>query len=124
MTPTPRNVPVANLLLDAENPRLPGGYHTQRDTIHAVLRAEGAKTLALAGDVAEHGISPTERLAVIASETERGRFVVLEGNRRVTALRLLAEPSLATGFLASGSQAPSALGECVRRTPHPRDRVR
>jgi hypothetical protein len=64
-----------------------------------MLRSEGPKTLALAGDIVKIGTSPTERLAVMVSPTERGRYLVLEGNRRLTALRILAEPSLADGQL-------------------------
>lgn len=90
-----REIPATNLMLDAENPRLAEGEKGQPNTILAVLRASGPKTLALAKDIAERGLSPAERLIVMPHPTTSGRYTVLEGNRRVTALKILAEPSLA-----------------------------
>jgi hypothetical protein len=90
---------VTNLLLDTENPRLTEGQRSQAETIHAILRAEGPKTLALAQTIANEGLSPMERLIVIAAPSDPGFFVVLEGNRRVTALKMLAEPAVAEAVL-------------------------
>lgn len=90
-----REIPATSLMLDDENPRIAEGEKGQPNTILAVLRASGPKTLALAKDISERGLSPAERLIVMPHPTTAGRFVVLEGNRRVTALKILAEPSLA-----------------------------
>jgi len=92
--PESQNVQVSSLLLDLENPRLAAGPSNQRDALHALLRAEGKKTLELARDISERGLSPSERLMVIASGEDAKRFIVVEGNRRLAALRLLAEPKL------------------------------
>src|SRR3990172_2786224 len=94
-----RDIPITSLLLDHENPRLAEGQITQLDTLHAVLRAEGPKTLVLAECIAEEGLSPIDRLLVMPDAAESERFVVLEGNRRVTALKMLAEPTLAEPVL-------------------------
>jgi hypothetical protein len=99
--PESRDIPLTNLLLDHENPRLAEGQSTQLDTLQAMLRAEGPKTLALAGTIAKEGLSPLERLLVIASEADQQSFIVLEGNRRLTALKILAEPGLAEGVLTN-----------------------
>ncbi len=56
-----------------------------------MLRAEGKKTIELAKDISERGPNPSERLMVIAAPDDPGRYIVLEGNRRLAALRLLAE---------------------------------
>lgn len=69
-----------------------------------MLRAEGPKTLALAESVAQEGVSPMERLLVIPAEQDAGRFIVLEGNRRLTALKILAEPTLADTVLNPSQQ--------------------
>src|SRR5207253_2671095 len=50
-------------------------------------------------------LSPMERLLVMPSAEDRTRFVVLEGNRRVTALKILAEPTLAEAVLTPVEQA-------------------
>ena len=90
--PAPRTLQTGSLLFDLENPRLATGPATQRDALHALLRAEGKKTLELARDISERGLNPSERLMVIADATDGNGFIVLEGNRRLAALRLLTEP--------------------------------
>ena len=90
---------VTNLLLDSDNPRMPSGKQSQPETILALLHAEGTKTLALAQSIAIEGLSPIDRLIVMPAPTDSSRFIVLEGNRRVTALKILAEPALAEGIL-------------------------
>lgn len=90
--PESHTLPIGSLLLDLENPRLAQGPESQRDALHALLRAEGKKTLELAKDISERGPNPSERLMVVAAPDDSSRYVVLEGNRRLAALRLLAEP--------------------------------
>lgn len=99
-----QEITVRNLLLDVENPRLAEGQQSQLETLHAMLRAEGPKTIALAESIAREGLSPMERFLVIPSEQEADRFVVLEGNRRLVALRVLAEASLADAPLTAAQQ--------------------
>lgn len=70
-----REIPITSLLLDHENPRLAEGQTTQLDTLHAVLRAEGPKTLALAECIAEEGLSPIDRFLVMPDATDSERFV-------------------------------------------------
>ena len=96
-----REIAVSNLLLDVHNPRLAQGQQSHLDTLHAMLRAEGSKTLALAESIAHEGLSPIERLIVTPSPDQPKRFIVLEGNRRLTALRILSEPALAAPVLTS-----------------------
>jgi hypothetical protein len=92
---TPLPIKVADLKLDLENPRLGQGLKSQPDAIHAMLRAEGKKTLQLAEDILQNGLNVAERPMVIRAHDDPNRYVVLEGNRRLTALRILAEPSSA-----------------------------
>jgi hypothetical protein len=99
--PEQREVSITNLLLDLENPRLAEGQQTQPHTIQAMLRAEGPKTLTLAKSIAGEGLSPIERLLVMPSADNAKRLIVLEGNRRVTALKILAEPTLAEPALTA-----------------------
>lgn len=99
-----QEIGVNDLLLDLENPRLTEGQQNQPDTLHAMLRAETAKTLILAQSIAKEGLSPTERLIVMPSPQQIGQFIVLEGNRRLTALKVLANPALADPVLTPGQQ--------------------
>lgn len=86
------------LYLDSENPRH-DIIGSQPEIIDWMLSDEssgiGKKILALAKDIAEHGVNPAERAIVVRHETEKNAYVVLEGNRRVTALKLLKNPALA-----------------------------
>lgn len=83
---------VASLLLDPNNPRLPGvtPNPTQRDLIAELV--EHDDVYELARDVAEHGYMPVESLVALE---ENGLTFVLEGNRRLAALKLLLSPDLA-----------------------------
>lgn len=85
---------MASLLLDETNPRFPlEGVESQREAINALLGDAPTKIVRLAEDiVAEGGLNPTE-LSVVVEED--GDYVVIEGNRRLAALKLLANPDLA-----------------------------
>ena len=83
---------VGSLLLDPKNARLPPDRRSedQRELLHALLEHEDVK--GLASSIAKLGLFPNERIVVIASGR---RFIVLEGNRRLAAIRLLFNPELA-----------------------------
>ena len=98
------SVPLSSLLIDAENPRLAQPNAPQRDVFRASAAHQGNKLVVLAEDIVEYGLNPSELPIVRA--LEGGRYVVLEGNRRLTALKALENPdSLA------GAVSPSVLGK-------------
>lgn len=84
-------VPLSQLLLDELNPRH-RPVTTQEAALHEVVRRDPRKLLNLATDIAANGLSPIDRLIIMKSEDGK-KFVVLEGNRRLAALRLLAKPA-------------------------------
>ncbi len=93
-------VELAALDLDLNNPRIDPASH-QTEAMNSILVAEsvgdrvGEKLFALAKSICElESTDPSERLMVIANADHPGRYTVLDGNRRVTALKLLTEPSL------------------------------
>lgn len=81
-----------NLSLFEDNPRFEESVGSQREAINAILADAPAKLVALATDIAREGVNPTE-LPVVVMEDER--TIVLEGNRRIAALKLLNNPDLA-----------------------------
>jgi hypothetical protein len=96
-----REIAVSNLLLDSQNPRLADGQDTQPEIIRTMLMEHGEKLLILAGDIADRGsLNPTEQILVVADEKRGKKFLVLEGNRRVTALKILGYPELAESGLS------------------------
>ncbi|HDL8291781.1 TPA: hypothetical protein PXR00_004533, partial [Yersinia enterocolitica] len=87
---------ISNLLLDLDNPRFPRIVESQREAINLMLEIQSDKIEFLAKDIAEHGLDPSERLIVYKNEIsdDETSFTVAEGNRRITALKLLNEPEL------------------------------
>jgi hypothetical protein len=95
---TQRDIPLANIRPDLQNPRHDLAAD-QREAIHQMVVDQGEKLLKLAEHIVTHGLNPTELLIVIPDPTDTSAgasevFVVLEGNRRVTALKLLEHPDL------------------------------
>jgi len=87
-------ISVDKLLLDLENPRH-DILENQKETIREMLDDQGDKLANLAKDIVTEGINPSELPIVIPYEDDSGEYIVLEGNRRVVALKILLEPSLA-----------------------------
>jgi hypothetical protein len=92
-----KRINVSNLLLDISNPRFPNEVETQREAISTMLKLPRMSTqiMKLAKDIAENGLDPSENLIVYESEEEPGFYVAAEGNRRLTVLKLLANPEIA-----------------------------
>lgn len=86
---------VSSLEVNPENPRFELASD-QREAISAMLSDQGPKIFNLAQDIVTNGLNPSDIAIVSRHATEKGRFVVLEGNRRVTALKLLVNPELAS----------------------------
>jgi hypothetical protein len=94
-----KSVAPERLLLDVQNPRL-GQVQSQSEAIAEIIERQGDKLANLMRHIAQHGLSPTDSMLVL----RRGRgFVVLEGNRRLAAIKLLANPDLAKGTLLEGA---------------------
>lgn len=91
------SIAVGALLIDTENPRLEEALLGQRDAIRAMAVHQKAKLATLAKDIIENGINPSESLIVMPFEGTPDRYVVLEGNRRLTAIKILESPELISG---------------------------
>src|SRR5688500_8905980 len=91
--PVIQPVDLARVYLDNVNPRH-DPIDNEREIIAHLLAREYVKPLAR--DIAERGsLSPLERLAVIPHPSVRDAYISVEGNRRVCALKLLADPEKA-----------------------------
>ena len=81
-----------NLQLDPKNPRIP---HSGEDLSQPELIAdlvENEKVYDLAKSIADNGYYPIEALIIVQENKEK---LVLEGNRRLAALKLLISPEAA-----------------------------
>lgn len=88
------NLEIGKLVNDFENARHPV-KHSERDVIDWMLKELGKEIFNLAQDIAIHGLSPIDRVLVMPKS--KNNFTVMEGNRRVLAVKLLNNPSLADG---------------------------
>lgn len=83
-------VNIDDILLDERNPRIRSGSN-QSECIEKVLRKE-EQMLNLMESIAKDGLSTAQ---VLVSKSQiPGKWVVKDGNRRITALKLLNNPSL------------------------------
>lgn len=88
-----KTIPIGQLLLDTKNPRH-GKLESQRAAIESLISSQRQKLVVLANDIRENGLSPIENLMVLKA---KNGYTVLEGNRRLTAIKLLDNPALADG---------------------------
>ena len=94
-------IPINSLFLDLENPR----FEPVRDEAAAIAHlAIDEKVSALAEDIIQQkGLNPLEIVGVMlaSKKGQKARYTVLEGNRRICALKLLGDPDLAPPTLRS-----------------------
>lgn len=90
------------LQLDLDNPRF-AGLANQREALEKIVQSQGSKLVNLAEDIVENGMSPAHRMLVYKATGRGARgYVVLDGNRRLAALRILANPSVLDGLTGVG----------------------
>lgn len=89
-----KRIPVSQLLVDTQNPRLPEMKSNQEDAIQLMVKNQGNKVFTLAQHLANNGTNPANLLIVIPVDKSKNEYFVLDGNRRLTALRLLERPEL------------------------------
>jgi len=92
----------SNLQLDAENPRLDKANQGQRETLRALATEQKRKLVLLAKDIVEHGLNPSDLPIVTPHGTDRSKYTVLEGNRRIAALKALEAPDTLVGAIDAG----------------------
>lgn len=89
---TVQPIAVENLLLYVLNPRyIP--QHSQRDALQILVHDQDLKLVRLAEDIARKGLNPSD-LPIVAPTDDAGIFTVLEGNRRIAAIKLASSPDL------------------------------
>lgn len=89
-----QGISIANLLLDLSNYRH-GKAMSQKEARDAIIAEQGKKLVNLAKDIVEFGLNPFDLPLVIDAEDGNANFIVIEGNRRITAINLMLKPDLA-----------------------------
>lgn len=93
----------ADLLIDEENARLSEPNEGQNESLRALATLLDGKLLTLATDIVTHGMNPSDLPIVMPAPEEPGRYIVLEGNRRLAALRALENPEWLVGVASKAT---------------------
>ena len=86
---------IDELLLDLENPRL-GSTSYQSEALASIVKLNPGHFQNLMASIRDEGLDPGDSLYVIRSDDGQD-FVVLEGNRRLSALKVLSNPDVLAG---------------------------
>lgn len=100
---TAKRLKIDQLKLDQHNPRI-GDLPDQHAAMQAIIDDQGMKLANLAESIVSNGgLNPMDNFLVM-SDPDDSKFIVLEGNRRALALKLLVNPAALTGL-----RVPSAM---------------
>lgn len=117
----------SQVILDPENPRLPDGTSSDREAINRLLDEGSDALISLARDMAKTGKANPSELPIALRQGNR--YLIVEGNRRFAALKLLADPALADDEAhqnafrraAALGQAPKAIAAYVTESKEEAD---
>ena len=87
------NLRPSQATLDPENPRLPDGTSSDREAINRLIDDGADALINLARDMARTGQTNPAELPIAVKQGRK--YLILEGNRRFAALKLLKDPALA-----------------------------
>lgn len=97
-------IAVSQLLVDMENPRLDNPQPNQLESIRTLVNSQKSKMINLSRDILENGLNPSEAMIVMPLNGDNQRYLVLEGNRRLCALKILENPDIALDLFSSTAQ--------------------
>jgi hypothetical protein len=98
-------IPIVDLQFDATNPRLgKESYSSQQNVALGLAEHQGKRLLRLAEHIVENGLDPTTLMAVVPTSDRRRRYTVIEGNRRLLAIKALETPALVNPVLTPSEQ--------------------
>ncbi len=109
---------VKKLIFDPENPRLPSklrGYNKEKEILEWMLLHENV--IELMGSIGEKGYFLAEPLLIVKSTKKKGFYEVVEGNRRLAAIKLLNDPSLAIIKKASVAEVANDAKKTTTEVP-------
>lgn len=86
---------IDELILDLENPRV-GSTSSQSEALASIVRLNPGHFQNLMASIRDDGLDPGDSLYVVPS-VDGHDFVVLEGNRRLSALKVLSNPDILAG---------------------------
>jgi hypothetical protein len=97
-----KRIALEDLLVDLDNPRY-DPRTSQREALATIAAVQDMKLVNLAEHIAQKGLNPSELPIVTSAEEGGTTYIVLEGNRRVAALKLVSSPELCNSIGLSPS---------------------
>jgi len=89
------NIKLSNLYLDLHNPRYEE-QRSQNEALNTIAEEQKDKLLVLLRDIIANGLNPSDIPIVLPDDERVNGYIVLEGNRRIAALKLFRKPSILT----------------------------
>ena len=86
---------IDELILDLDNPRV-GSTSSQSEALASIVRLNSGHFQNLMASIRDYGLDPGDSLYVVREEDSLD-FTVLEGNRRLSALKVLSNPDILAG---------------------------
>lgn len=91
-----KTIKINDLLVNTENYRF-DAVASQREAIEKMLDDQSDNLYNLAEHIVKNGLNPNDKVEVTASNHDKSKFIVLEGNGRAIALKILNNPDLIEG---------------------------
>jgi hypothetical protein len=88
-------IPIENLEFDPQNPRLPATVVSKGEQAVLEWMLNDASIIEMMGSIGQQNYFPGEPLLVVPIKGKENFYTVIEGNRRLTAVKLLRNPDLA-----------------------------
>lgn len=90
-------LPVEDLILDLANPRL-GGVATQAEALRGLIGLGVTYFRNMMVSIKKNGLDPGDSFYVLEDDFDESTYIVVDGNRRLAALKALAEPAVLSGL--------------------------
>lgn len=87
-----KKIKLTSLFVNTENYRFEP-LTSQKEAIDKMVEDQGDKLYSLVDDIVTNGLSPVDLIIVTPNE-DNNKYIVLEGNRRITSLKLLNNPTI------------------------------
>lgn len=87
-----KKISLSRLAINLSNPRFES-VNNEKEAINLMIETQSNKLINLAKDILAENLNPSD-LIQVSADVQLNKYIVLEGNRRITALKLLNKPSL------------------------------
>lgn len=111
-----KHITISKLIVNEKNPRFEP-LKSEIDAISKIANEHGEKLLKLASDIITNGVNPGDLIYVLRDSNNNGKYIVLEGNRRISALKLLKKPNLIKNGDVSFSRKMTTLSKKFKQAP-------